>query len=265
MRNTVHARALQRAANILGGKDALRSALHVPMARLDDWLAGTLTPPMDIFLKAVDIISGPRDVAAPTVATVRARILKQQSAQLIAETRRTVAQTRALRGIRRGQEPACVQRFLEAAFGPHEHLIMLQAALDAAIEATQANMGNVQMTRPDGLQIVAHCGFKEPFLHFFNCVHDTPAACGAAAKSGSRIVVPDVAADPIFVGTQAARVMDAAGARACQSTPLVATSGMVLGMLSTHHDHPHALPPEELEAVDRIATRAAYWLEQVRA
>ena len=266
MADTVQARALQRAALILGGKDALRAALHVPMGRLDDWLAGRLTPPMDIFLKAVDIISGPGSGTAPTAAAVRARTLRQQSNELIAQTRRTVAQARVLRDIGRAEQPApSVTRFLEAAFGPHERLTMLQAALDATIEATHANMGNVQMKRPDGLHIVAHRGFREPFLDFFNCVHDTPSACGTAAKSGDRIVVPDVAADPIFVGTPAARVMEAAGARAVQSTPLVATSGVLLGMLSTHHDHPHAPPPEELEAVDRIAARAAYWLEQVTA
>ena len=266
MVDTVQARALQRAADILGGKEPLRAALHAPMARLDEWLAGRTTPPMDIFLKAVDIISGPGSSTAPTAAAVRARILRQQTAELIAATRQTVAQTRTLRDTRRTSGQATsVTRFLEAAFGPHEHLSMLEAALDAAIEATHADMGNVQMKRLDGLHIVALRGFKEPFLQFFDCVNDTQSACGTAAKSGSRIVVPDVAADPIFVGTQAARVMEAAGARAVQSTPLVAASGVVLGMLSTHYDHPHALPPEALEAVDRIAARAAYWLEQVTA
>ena len=236
------------------------------MARLDEWLAGRTTPPMDIFLKAVDIISGPGSGPAPTAAAVRARTLKEQSAQLIAETRRTVAQTRALREIRRGPELSpSARRFLEAAFGPHERLTMLQAALDAVIDSTHADMGNIQMKRADGLHIVAQRGFKERFLQFFDCVKDTPCACGAAAKSGARVVVPDVAADPVFVDTQAGRVMEAAGARAVQSTPLLTVSGAVLGMLSTHYDHPHTPPPEELEAVDLIATRAAYWLEQVTA
>jgi len=43
MGNTVQVRALQRAADILGGKDPLRATLHVPMARLDEWLAGRAT------------------------------------------------------------------------------------------------------------------------------------------------------------------------------------------------------------------------------
>src|SRR5689334_4679521 len=54
---TVYARALERAADILGGKEPLRAVLRVPMIRLDEWLAGHSEPPLDIFLRAVDVIS----------------------------------------------------------------------------------------------------------------------------------------------------------------------------------------------------------------
>ena len=47
---TVQARALRRAADILGGKDKLRAALRVPMVRLEHWLEGKSLPPMDVFL-----------------------------------------------------------------------------------------------------------------------------------------------------------------------------------------------------------------------
>lgn len=76
---TVQARALRRAADILGGKHRLRAALHVPMSQLERWLDGVGEPPMDVFLKAVDIISAPTNAATPAAASVRARVLKQQS------------------------------------------------------------------------------------------------------------------------------------------------------------------------------------------
>lgn len=71
---TVQARALLRAADILGGKQKLRAALRVPMTRLDEWLEGGVEPPMEIFLRAVDIIStsmkvAPRAAAARRVQT----------------------------------------------------------------------------------------------------------------------------------------------------------------------------------------------------
>jgi hypothetical protein len=69
---SVYARALGRAADILGGKDKLRAALHVPMHSLDEWLAGRGEPPPDIFLKAVDILSTPTSSTPATAATLRA-------------------------------------------------------------------------------------------------------------------------------------------------------------------------------------------------
>src|SRR5207302_1746737 len=51
--STVYSRALHRAADLLGGKAALRAALHVPMARPDDWLEGVTEPPMQISLTAL--------------------------------------------------------------------------------------------------------------------------------------------------------------------------------------------------------------------
>ena len=263
---TVYGRALRRAADILGGKDALRARLHVPIRQLEQWLDGTAMPPTDVFLSAVDIISGPQKNTPPAAATVRAKVLKLQTAELIADTRRVVAQARALRdtGLARRSTP-CVASFLATVFGPHERLAMLESALEAAVAAGHTDMGNVQLKLDDGLHIVAQRGFKEPFLEFFDRVDHDHCACGTAIKAGARVVVPDVAAHPIFTGTEAARVMQAAGVRAVQSTPLIGTTGIVLGMLSTHYDHPYAPPLEELEAVDLIATRATYWLEQLRA
>jgi len=252
---TVYARALQRAADILGGKDQLRATLRVPMRRLAEWLDGAAEPPMHVFLKAVDIISGPASGTAPTAASVRARVLTRRSAELIERTQRAVSQARESGSARPRPSPS-VTRFLEAAFGRHERLAMLESALDAAIEAARADMGNVQLKRDDGLYIVAQRGFKEPFLEFFDRVHDMPSA---------RVVVADIAADPIFAGTEARWLLEAAGVRAVQSTPLIASSGAVLGMLSTHYDHPQAPDESDLQDIDLIARRAAFWLEQSTA
>jgi hypothetical protein len=54
---TVHAKALNRAAQILGGRDRLREYLRVPASHLALWLAGTEKQPLDVFLKVVDLIS----------------------------------------------------------------------------------------------------------------------------------------------------------------------------------------------------------------
>ena len=93
---SVYARALRRAADILGGKDVLRAALHVPMHSLEEWLNGRSEPPTDVFLKAVDILSTPTGSAPATAATLRARSLSRASGELIRNAERTVAHSRAL-------------------------------------------------------------------------------------------------------------------------------------------------------------------------
>ncbi len=141
---------------------------------------------------------------------------------------------------------------------------LLEEILDAAIEVTRADFGNVQML--DGasgaLRIVAQRGFPQEFLDFFGEVHDGAAACGAAMQSRRRVVVEDVAADPMFRGTRAREVMLAAGALAVQSTPLVSRTGTLLGMLSTHYRTPRRPVERELHLLDLLARQAADLIER---
>jgi hypothetical protein len=53
----VHVRTLQRAAQVAGGVEMLASYLKVRPSRLRLWLQGSVTPPMDVFLRAVDLLT----------------------------------------------------------------------------------------------------------------------------------------------------------------------------------------------------------------
>ena len=152
--------------------------------------------------------------------------------------------------------------FLQAGFEPRDDKALLETALDAALFATGAEMGNVQLACPDGLRIVAHRGFGKQFLDFYAVVDDsTPASCSAAKKTLRRIVVFDVASHPIFAGTPAEEIMAAAGVRGVQSTPLVGRSGTLLGMLNTHFASPRDLTRRDEEVLDKIARHAALCLD----
>ena len=257
---TVQARALWRAADILGGKDELRAALRVPMPRLEEWLQGAALPPMDIFLKAVDIISTPSGPVQPAAIVARSRLLRHRSGELIANAERQIERAReALVALPR------TRAFLEATFQHGERAALLESALDAALEAGRAPLGNLQLRDEQGLRIVASRGFQAPFLEFFARVQDASSACGTALSQQSQIVVSDVAADPIFAGGEAGAVLHAAGARAVQSTPLLSAYGQVLGVLSTHYDHPYTPEEPELEIIDHIARRTAFWLGEAGA
>jgi hypothetical protein len=56
MASSVYGRALQRAAELLGGRDKLAQILQVPKADLEAWIAERSKPPRDVFLRVVDLI-----------------------------------------------------------------------------------------------------------------------------------------------------------------------------------------------------------------
>ncbi len=142
---------------------------------------------------------------------------------------------------------------------------LLAEILDAGIEITAADMGNIQLLDDAGrLRIVAHRGFEAPFLEFFNEVHNGLAACGSALQNGERVIVEDVAASPVFAGSPALDAMLAAQARAVQSTPLVSRTGKVLGMFSTHYRQCCRPNERELQLLDLLARQAADLIERKR-
>ena len=140
---------------------------------------------------------------------------------------------------------------------------LLTRLLDAAMEVTGADMGNIQLFDParGALRIEVQRGFKQPFLEFFDCVHDGQAACGTAFKNGRRVIVEDVAESSVFLGTPALEVMLDAGARAVQSTPLVGRSGNILGMVSTHQRKPRRPDKRDLFVLDVLARDFAESIE----
>jgi PAS domain S-box-containing protein len=144
--------------------------------------------------------------------------------------------------------------------------LLLHDILDAAIEITGAQMGNIQMLEHGVLRIAAQRGFDPPFLDFFDGVRPEQAACGTALQRAERVIVEDVTHSPIFAGTPALNVMVAAGALAVQSTPLVSRSGRALGMFSTHYTHAPERPSERaLRLLDILARQAADLLEHNQA
>jgi PAS domain S-box-containing protein len=147
-----------------------------------------------------------------------------------------------------------------------DYRLLLEEILNAAIEITSADMGNIQLLEDDALKIVVQRGFEAPFLDFFATVHDGHGSCcGAAKEKAERVIVEDVANSPIFAGTPALEVMLAASARAVQSTPLVTRSGRLLGVFSTHFHAQHRPSERELGLLDLLARQAADLIETKQA
>ncbi|HEX3151551.1 MAG TPA: PAS domain-containing protein [Gemmataceae bacterium] len=144
----------------------------------------------------------------------------------------------------------------------------LAATLDAAILFADADKGNVQVLQVDRdvLEISVYRGFTESFLKFFGRVRSGEfAVCGAAFQEQNRIVVEDVTRSELFRGQPALQVLLGEGVRAVQSTPLVSSTGKVLGMISTHWARPTKPDQRALGLIDLLARQAADLLERQNA
>ncbi|QIB42184.1 GAF domain-containing protein [Streptomyces aureoverticillatus] len=137
-------------------------------------------------------------------------------------------------------------------------LSVLSAALSAAVEIAGAPMGNAQLYDPAGgvLRIVSQRGFHHPFLTFFETVADRDAACGVAAQDRKPILVEEVTASPVFLGTPALDVLGEAGVGACASVPISAGDGTLIGVVSTHHAQATQWTDEQQRALEGL-THAA--------
>ena len=56
MAASVYSRTLQKAAELVGGRKKLCRHLNVPQAELQRWIEDKATPPIGLFLRAVDLL-----------------------------------------------------------------------------------------------------------------------------------------------------------------------------------------------------------------
>ena len=142
---------------------------------------------------------------------------------------------------------------------------LLQEIMEAAVIIVGAQKGTLQLVEGDSLAIVAHHGHDRPFLDFFAKAENVASVCGEATKRGERVVVEDVEASPLFIGTPSLPVLRNAGVRAVQSTPLVSRQGELLGILTTQWGVPYTPDEHDLWRIDLLARQAADMIEQARA
>src|SRR5574343_70816 len=142
---------------------------------------------------------------------------------------------------------------------------ILGGLIETSIAMTGADFGNIQLLDAQGhLRIVAHRGFPDWWIAFWNDVTVGTGACGTALLRGERVVVEDVEHSPIFLGTPALDVMRRAGIRGVQSTPLMSHSGQLLGMLSTHTREPFHSDERMEKVLNLLANHAATIVERER-
>lgn len=136
---------------------------------------------------------------------------------------------------------------------------ILEDVVEAAIAIAGADFGSIQLidARTGDLQIVAHRGFAQWWVDYWQSVSKGQGTCGTALAKGERIIVEDVERSPIFAGTPALDIQLRAGVRAVQSTPLVNRRGAWLGMFSTHYRDRYRPRESALLLLDQLARQVA--------
>src|SRR5215475_554479 len=137
--------------------------------------------------------------------------------------------------------------------------------LSAAISLMSADIGSMQVFHPERgeLRLLAERGFHPESAACWQWVRlDSGSACGMALSAGRRVVVPDIETCEAMAGTADLRAYRRSDIRAVQSTPLVARSGRLLGMISTHWRKPHRPTERELLPLDVLARQAADLIER---
>ncbi len=149
---------------------------------------------------------------------------------------------------------------------PDEPKKQLQEIIEAAIDITGSDMGNIQLVDDTGnLKIVAQKDFGQEFLDYFENVTPKQSACGLAMEQKQRVIVEDVTKSRVFKDPETLKVMLNAGVRAVQSTPLIDESGHLLGILSTHNRQPRRPLERDLRLLDLLALQAVELIERNHA
>jgi signal transduction histidine kinase len=143
----------------------------------------------------------------------------------------------------------------------------LNSILQAAIQITLAGCGTLFLWNRDTriLKLVLHYGLDPSCAERLDSLHEEEAALyGITTPSGEQIIVEDIAlADSVKAPGLLAALL-AAGIRAFESTPLVTSSGNVVGAVSTYFSTPHQPSSRELPFLDVLAHEAGDYIERVQ-
>jgi PAS domain S-box-containing protein len=158
-----------------------------------------------------------------------------------------------------------LQRISTLLIGEGSSGTLYDRVLDAAIDLMSADMGSMQVFHPerDELRLLAQRGFHTQSAAYWERVRlDAASTCGMALSAGCRVVVQDTEACEAMAGTADLDAYRRSGIRAVQSTPLLARSGRLLGMISTHWRQPHRPTERDLQPLDVLARQAADLIER---
>ncbi len=149
--------------------------------------------------------------------------------------------------------------------------VLYEHILDAAVAIMHSHCASMQLVETDAadtgkaLRLLAHRGFHpRSALHWQRVYVEATTTCGVAFRIRKRFSIPDIEQWREIRGSLDYAEYRRSGIRAIQSTPLFSRTGNLLGMISTHWNHPYIPTDGELRAFDILARQVADFLEAGR-
>ena len=140
--------------------------------------------------------------------------------------------------------------------------------IDGAVTIMRSDYASMQRYYPHlgargELKLLGHHGFSPEAEKFWAWVRaDSSCTCGVAIVRRERVIASDVENTAFMAGTADQAQLLKAGIRAAQSTPLVARSGELVGMITTHWKESHQPTERDLRLMDILARLAADLIER---
>lgn len=147
----------------------------------------------------------------------------------------------------------------------------IRFALDALTRVVERHSSEIRasvlIVSDDGRHVLDCAGPRLP-VAYRNAIHNLEigegqGSCGTAAFRNERVIVADIARDPLWEGFRHLALPH--GLAACWSEPIRGRSGEVLGTFALYYDEPRDPTPADLNIIEAAAARAAVMLEQARA
>lgn len=143
----------------------------------------------------------------------------------------------------------------------------LQGVLNSAMSLVYADKGIIQLLDfpSKRLTVGAQVGFDARTVEELDRAGQIRPWANLAIDSARRVMVEDIAKSEVFAGKEAAQILLKAGVRALQATPLVSSSGHLLGVISTHFSEPRALDVREQRLMDLLARQISDHIERLQS
>jgi len=146
--------------------------------------------------------------------------------------------------------------------------LVYEEIVDIAVSLMRSDYASMQKLFPERgaggeLRLLAFRGFNPHAARFWEWVRaDSKSTCGIALRDVRRVVAEDIATCDSMADSEDQEVYLQTGIRACQTTPLIARSGTVVGMISTHWRTPHQPSADDFRLFDILARGAAGVIEE---